>query len=118
LAVALLLAGTACSGGRRIVGGSVVPEVSPAGRPMTYVAIGASETVGIGADDPIREGWAYVFYRTALPRAATFVNLGIPGATVADALGREVPEAVGIHPDLVTVWLNVNDIVAGVPPGT
>ena len=116
--VALTLALSACGAVHGIVGGSQVPNVGPAGTPMTYVAIGASETVGIGAADPLRDGWAYRFYRKALPRAAIFVNLGVPGATVTDALQREVPEAVALHPDLVTVWLNVNDIIAGVPPQT
>jgi lysophospholipase L1-like esterase len=80
------------------------------------VAIGASETLGFGADDPVRQGWTQVFYRTALPRATTQVNLGIPGATVQEALEREVPEARQLHPDVVTVWLNVNDLLEGVSP--
>lgn len=92
-----------------------LPE-SPPGPPLVYVAIGASETVGIGARDPLREAWPQVFYRTALPRNARYVNLGIPGATVADALRSEVPHALRVGPELVTVWLNVNDILAGVSP--
>jgi lysophospholipase L1-like esterase len=90
--------------------------VSPSGPALVYVAIGASETLGFGADDPVRQAWTQVFYRTALPRAATLVNLGIPGATAEDALQREVPQAERLHPDVVTVWLNVNDIIHGVGP--
>jgi lysophospholipase L1-like esterase len=45
------------------------------------------------------------------------VNLGIPGATVQKALAREVPEAERARPDVVTVWLNVNDLIEAVPPG-
>lgn len=85
---------------------------------MTYVAIGASESVGIGADDPAAEGWTQVFFRIALPRAAVFVNLGIPGATVEEAIQEELPDAVGAGPDVVTVWLNVNDLIRGVPADT
>lgn len=114
-ALVAALAASACGGGGSI-GGAAVPSVSPPGEPLTYVAIGASETVGIGADDPVREAWTQVFYRTALPRAAVFVNLGIPGAVVEDALSRELPEARQHDPDVVTVWLNVNDIIAGVTP--
>jgi lysophospholipase L1-like esterase len=98
------------------VGAAAVPSVSPSGPAETYVAIGASETLGFGAQDPVRQAWTQVFYRTALPRATTFVNLGIPGATVEEALQREVPEAESLHPNVVTVWLNVNDILAGVEP--
>lgn len=56
-----------------------------------------------------------VFHRTAVPDAE-FLNLGIPGATVADALELEVPDAVEERPDVVTVWLNANDLLDEVPP--
>jgi lysophospholipase L1-like esterase len=107
---------TACGSSSGSIGAGAVPSVSPSGPALTYVAIGASETLGFGARDPIRQAWTQVFYRTALPRAVTLVNLGIPGATVLDALQREVPEAVRLNPDIVTVWLNVNDLMQGVTP--
>ncbi len=87
------------------------------GPPLLYVAVGASESVGVGTEQPLRQAWTQVFFRSALPRQATFVNLGIPGATVAGALERQVPEALTLRPDLMTVWLNVNDLVGGVTPG-
>jgi acyl-CoA thioesterase I len=114
---ALAVGCVACAGGGT-VGERALPSVSPSGPRLVYVAIGASESVGIGADDPIRQAWTAVFYRLALPRAAVFVNLGIPGATVADALRRQVPEAVSLHPDVVTVFLNANDLIGGVPVST
>jgi acyl-CoA thioesterase-1 len=83
-------------------------------RPV-YVAVGASESVGVGADRPLDQAWPQVLYRTALPRGSAFVNLGIPGATVAEALRSELPEALAQQPSLVTVWLNVNDMLRGVP---
>jgi len=94
-----------------------LPPAAPAAGPaLTYVAVGASETVGFGADEPFRDGWPRVLFRTALPTSAVFVNMGIPGATVASAIRDEVPQTLTIHPTLVTVWLNVNDIIAGVTP--
>jgi lysophospholipase L1-like esterase len=81
-----------------------------------YVAIGGSDTVGVGAGDPASQAWPRVFARLALPPDAQVVNLGISGATVAEALDRQVPEALRRDADLVTVWLNVNDLLAGVPP--
>ena len=60
----------------------------------------ASESVGIGA--------------TAMPESTVFYNFGIPGATVEEALSNELPEALSVRPTLVVVWLNVNDIIAGV----
>lgn len=114
--VALLaLASSACTGGSP---GSSGPSVRPAGARILYVAVGASETVGFGTQTPLRQAWPQVFFRSALPLGASFVNLGVPGATVQDALELEVPEALPIRPQLVTVWLNVNDLIAGVPPAT
>ena len=114
LVVATFLS-TACGATSGEVGANVVPSVSPAGAPIRYVAIGASESVGYGAENPATQAWPQVFYRSALPRASVFVDLGIPGATVAEARARELPEAVALSPQLVTVWLNANDLIHGVP---
>jgi acyl-CoA thioesterase-1 len=82
--------------------------------PVVYAAIGASETYGIGATDRTRQAWPQVFTNEALPRSAVLYNFGIPGATTAQALHDEVPAAVAVHPTVVTVWLNVNDLINGV----
>ena len=81
---------------------------------VVYAAIGASETFGIGATDRYREAWPQVFYNDVMPASTVFYNFGIPGATTAQALKEEVPAAVGVHPTVVTVWLNVNDLIQGV----
>src|SRR3989475_10394564 len=81
--------------------------------PVVYAAIGASETYGIGAGDP-RQAWPQVFTDDVLPRSAVLHNFGIPGATTAQALHDEVPAALAVHPTVVTVWLNVNDLINGV----
>ncbi|MFP5320146.1 MAG: SGNH/GDSL hydrolase family protein [Acidimicrobiia bacterium] len=112
-AVALLAA--ACSpGSDGPAPGAGLPPVVDGARSTLYVAVGASETAGLRAEVPLRDGWPRVLYQTAMPPATVFVNLGIPGATVAQALAVELPQALGLEPDLVTVWLNVNDILAGV----
>lgn len=85
--------------------------------PVVYAAIGASETYGIGAGDRYRQAWPQVFYNDVLPPSAVFYNFGIPGATTAQALHDEVPAAVAVHPMVVTVWLNVNDLINGVAVG-
>ena len=82
--------------------------------PIIYAAIGASETYGIGATDRYRQAWPQVFYNDVLPRSAVLYNFGIPGATTAQALHDEVPAALAVHPTVVTVWLNVNDLIRGV----
>lgn len=117
VAVALVLLAACSAGGgapRRAEGPPVTPV--PAGPPPVYVAVGASETVGIGAEVPLREAWPRVLYRTAMPENTVFYNMGIPGATVADALARELPKTLPLQPTVVTVWLNANDLIAGVSP--
>jgi lysophospholipase L1-like esterase len=95
---------------------AAVPPASTATAPgVVYVAVGASETAGYGAADPARQAWPTVLHEKSLP-GARYVNLGIPGATAADALAKEVPAAVAAAPTVATVWLNVNDLVRQVPP--
>jgi acyl-CoA thioesterase-1 len=81
--------------------------------PLTYVALGASDAVGVGVDDPDRDGWVSVLHR-ALPSPTRLVNLGIPGIRLSGALAVELPPALEARPDLVTVWLAVNDVLGGV----
>jgi lysophospholipase L1-like esterase len=109
---AVVLVAGACSHQRS----AVLPGADDAGPPVVYVAVGASESVGVGADDPLRQAWTQVFYETALPKRTQFINLGIPGATVADAISRELPQALTLAPTIVTVWLNVNDLTRLVSP--
>ena len=115
LAGTLLLAACSPGAGARLA--AQVPATGD-GPALIDVAVGASETVGAGTEDRLRSAWPQVLYTTALPRGAVFYNFGIPGATVAEAIGSELPEALAVHPDLVTVWLNVNDLLAGVTPTT
>jgi lysophospholipase L1-like esterase len=110
-----VLAAACSSGGAPVARG---PAVTTPAAPLIYVAVGASETVGYGADDPLTQAWPQVLFHTALPVSTVFTNLGIPGETVAGALTDELPEALSLHPDVVTVWLNVNDALALVPVAT
>lgn len=82
---------------------------------VVYVALGASDTVGVGAANPARDNWAALLARR-LPHGARYVNLGRSGITLAGALTRELPAALAAHPTVVTVWLAVNDLNAGVAP--
>jgi acyl-CoA thioesterase-1 len=111
--LATLLA-TACTASRT----AAAPKPTPSATPLVYVAVGASESVGVGATDPRRDAWTQVFFRTALPRSAVFVNMAVPGSTVAEALAAQVPQAVALSPDVVTIWLNVNDILHAVTPAS
>jgi lysophospholipase L1-like esterase len=82
-------------------------------RTLTYAAIGASDTVGVGTDDPKSQGWVYVLHRK-MPAGMRLVNLGISGGLLQTSLARELPPAVAAHPAIVTVWNVVNDLNARV----
>ena len=88
------------------------PTPTPAG---VYAAVGASETAGWGAGNFRTESWPRVLLDMALPDFK-LVNLGLPGATVERAIERELPKLERAEPDIVTVWLNANDILQGVSP--
>jgi lysophospholipase L1-like esterase len=81
---------------------------------LTYVAVGASDAFGVGTSDPDRDNWPTVLSHE-LGANVHLINLGIPGITVEGARKEELPIAVDAHPDIVTVWLAVNDLAASVP---
>lgn len=92
---------------------SLVLQQAPKSR-LTYVAIGASDTFGLGADDPLTQNWPSDLAAMLGP-GVHLINLGIPGVVLHQALNAEVPVAIDSHPDLITIWLAVNDIGNNVP---
>ncbi len=118
LALPALLVAVAATAGCSDGAAVEAPPPAPAEAQQTYVAVGASETIGTGADRPLIEAWPHVLHRTALPTGTVFVSAGESGATVEDALEHQLPLALELRPTLVTVWLNVNDLLAGVPAAT
>jgi lysophospholipase L1-like esterase len=83
-------------------------------RQITYVAIGASDTFGIGTSDPYTQNWASDL-ADQLGGNVHLINLGIPGILLHEALNIELPVALDSHPDIVTIWLAVNDLANNVP---
>src|SRR5215831_4700156 len=104
LAVTLALVTVACSS---LVSARTAPSV-------TYVAIGASDAVGVGAANPETDGWVPRFGAQLGPRVRV-VNLGVSGSTLSQALQEQLGPALDAQPDVVTVWLAVNDLNARVP---
>ncbi|HKW23654.1 MAG TPA: GDSL-type esterase/lipase family protein [Ktedonobacterales bacterium] len=74
-----------------------------------YVAVGASDSFGIGTDDPLTQSWPYDV-ANKLEAKPHLINLGIPGATMDLAVRAELPIALSVQPTLISVWLGVNDI--------
>jgi len=89
-----------------------VVQQAPKAR-LTYAAIGASDTYGYGTDDPQTQSWP-ADLSTKLGDDVHLINLGIPGVHADSALNVEVPIALDSHPDIVTIWLAVNDLADNV----
>ena len=110
--VVLVLLVAACSAGGQQA--SKAPRPSPEPPSLVYAAMGASETAGVGTALPVRESFPQQLLGE-LGRGAVLYNFGIPGETTAAGLNDELPGALAQRPDLVTVFFNVDDLVAGVP---
>ncbi len=109
---AILAACSGSGGGQRTIVGSPITAA-----PVVYVAVGASETEGVGTEEPLLQAWPRVLWQEALS-GALYYGLGVSGSSTAQALAEQVPEAVAAAPDVATVWLNVNDLIQGVPTAT
>jgi lysophospholipase L1-like esterase len=81
---------------------------------LSYVAIGASDAAGFGAPSP-PQAWPALFRAAALPRDSAYRNVAVPATTTERAFRLELPAALAARPDVVTVWLAVDDILGGVP---
>lgn len=104
LSLALLLTG--CGLGR-----------SSTARAGIYVALGASDAVGIGATRPAQDAWVPLL-AAGLPGGTPVVNLGVSGATLTDVIAVQLPIAADAAPRWLTLWPGPNELRGGVPLGT
>lgn len=88
-----------------------------------YVALGDSVTAGVGVDGTVdvlhpaesinqRKAYPYLIAKALGRRHA---NLAAPGARSDDVLRIQVPLALGLRPNIATVFCGGNDLVHGVP---
>jgi acyl-CoA thioesterase I len=82
--------------------------------PITYAALGASDAVGVGSNQPGSQGYVPLL-AARLPKGSHLINLGISGIHLHEALIQEVPLALALSPGLITIWLVANDFVGNVP---
>jgi acyl-CoA thioesterase I len=82
-------------------------------QPVTYVALGASDAVGVGSDQPGSQGYVPLV-AAHLPKGSRLINLGVSGIHLHKALTEELPLALSISPNLVSIWLVTNDFTGGV----
>jgi acyl-CoA thioesterase I len=96
------------------------PTVSATPSPtaaIRYVAIGASDTVGVGATDPATGSWPARVARL-LPPGSAFVNVGVSGSIALQARTAQLPGAIAQRPTVVSIWLAVNDLNATIEPAS
>jgi acyl-CoA thioesterase-1 len=87
--------------------------ISMPGGPVTYVALGASDAVGVGSNFPGSQGYVPLV-AAHLPKGSHLINLGISGIHLHEAISEELPLALTTSPNLITIWLVANDFVGGV----
>jgi lysophospholipase L1-like esterase len=80
-----------------------------------YLALGDSLAAGYGAL-PTTQGYAYLLYQKGTYDSTVntiFANAAVPGATSADVLTFQVPQAVNLfQPHVVTLSVGGNDLLA------
>jgi len=81
---------------------------------VTYVALGASDAVGVGTNQPESQGYVPLLAQK-LPKGSHLINLGVSGIHLHEALSQELPLALTTNPRLITIWLVSNDFIANVP---
>lgn len=95
-----------------LAGGGVAP---PARSVATYVALGDSFTAGRESDPGERWADRVAAGLRAVDPGLAYENLAVDGATSADVL-RQLPAAVELRPDLVTVICGANDVLLTTRP--
>jgi acyl-CoA thioesterase-1 len=81
---------------------------------IEYVALGASDAVGIGAT-PLTNGYVYLIKEGIenSGREVDLENLGIPGAEIGNIDNLELPLLDRDNPELVTLFTGANDLIGG-----
>jgi lysophospholipase L1-like esterase len=81
----------------------------------SFVALGDSFTEGIGDPYPdgSYQGWADRFARhlAATSPGLAYANIAIRGKLVAQVIDEQVPVAIGLAPDLVSIAAGGNDLL-------
>jgi acyl-CoA thioesterase I len=85
---------------------------------VRYVAIGASDTVGVGASDPAKGSWPALVASRLPAGSPPYINLGVSGSLALQAVTQQLPGAIAQKPDVVSVWLAVNDLNATIEPAS
>jgi acyl-CoA thioesterase I len=94
-----------------------VPADRREDRPLRYVALGDSYTIGTSV--PSVDRWPNLLVAALGPNPPTLrlvANLGVNGYTSGDLIRDELPPLLELDPEFVSVLIGVNDVVQGVGP--
>lgn len=106
LLASLIVVLTGCGGTAKSQSVTVPTPTATPKSSVRYVALGASDAVGVGAT-PATSYVADIIAK--LPPGSFALNLGVSGIELHDALTQELPQALAAHPTFVTIWLTAND---------
>jgi lysophospholipase L1-like esterase len=82
--------------------------------PRRYVALGASDTQGGGASAPGKGYVPQLFHRLAATGGSwELYNVGCSGVLIDHLIKYQLPAAVSVSPDVITLWTGGNDAVKG-----
>lgn len=85
----------------------------PGDQILVYVAVGASDAVGVGAS-PLSNGYVFLIADDlGMDRMVDLRNLGEIGAHSFDLVSRQLGPALAADPGLVTIWTGSNDVIGG-----
>jgi hypothetical protein len=91
----------------------------PTGAPVVFVALGGDEAAGPAVNDPPGQAWDQLFYKQALSAKSTLYDMSSAAGTyVGDLDSGEISQVLRLHPGLVTVWVGLDDLLAGTPAST
>jgi GDSL-like Lipase/Acylhydrolase family len=108
ITVAFATVAVGCSGGP-----PGAPKRVAVGKPVHYVALGGDDVYG--GRRSLATSWPQRLFRDHLALNATLVNLASPHHGGAEIRQDEVPTAVRLHPDVVTITL-IDDLERATPP--
>jgi lysophospholipase L1-like esterase len=108
----LVLVLGACTGGNRSASSASTGDNA---KPTTLLTIGGSATEGDGVPDRFRAAWPYLLFDDAFPISTSLVNAALDDATVANARADQLPLAREVKPQVVAVWLGMDDLAQHTP---
>jgi len=87
-------------------------------RPLRYVALGDSYTIGtsVAAVDRWPDRLVAALDGEAGRALDLVANLAVNGYSAGDVRRRELPAAASLRPGFVSLLVGVNDVVRGIPP--